>query len=212
MKATTRTETVPANDTENENETPPETTAATAGAHTAADAGAADESDGADDAKQTPAGEEPVGAGPGEEAARPGSTGTAAGVAGVVSGGLGLVALVGGWPSRVLAERETLDGQLHLTQGSAPGAQIDGLYGNAWHMTALVNGGFALLAVLAGVGALLALRTSASRAAAGAVPRPTWMRVAAWGGVVLGILGLVISAGLYFDLFAPMPTPPVAQG
>jgi hypothetical protein len=147
-----------------------------------------------------------------ELTARSGSAGTGAGVAGVVSAGLGLVALTGGWPGQVLADREKLDGQLNLPQGSTVAAQIDGLYGNAWHMTALVNGGFALLALLVGAGALLALRPSASSAAAGVEPRPVWMRVIAWSGVTLGVLGLLISAGMYFDLFASMPTAPAGQG
>ncbi|MFJ2741448.1 hypothetical protein ACIO3O_17490 [Streptomyces sp. NPDC087440] len=139
-----------------------------------------------------------------EETPRPVSAKVGAGAAGVVSAALGLVALTGGWTSRVLAERETLVSQLKLSQASAASDQIKGLYGNAWHTTALVNGGFALLALLVGVGALVALRPAGPDAA----PRPAWMRAVSWAGVVLGLIGLVISAGMYFDLFASMPTPP----
>ncbi|MFF0741852.1 hypothetical protein ACFYVL_15760 [Streptomyces sp. NPDC004111] len=142
------------------------------------------------------------------------SAGVGSGAGAIVSAGLGLVALTGGWTGRVLAERETLVGQLTLSKSSDPAAQIDGLYGNAWHTTALVNGGFALLALLVGAGVLLALRSGARPAPAtgpaAAAARPVWIRAVAWGGVILGIIGLLISAGMYFDLFAAMPTPPSA--
>lgn len=144
------------------------------------------------------------------------SAGVGSGAGAIVAAGLGLVALTGGWTSRVLAERETLISQLTLSKSSDPAAQIDGLYGNGWHTTALVNGGFALLAVLVGVGVLVALSvgasSTASASASGSVvaARPVWIRAVAWGGVILGIIGLLISAGMYFDLFAAMPTPPSA--
>ncbi|CAM5519400.1 hypothetical protein GCM10010329_54600 [Streptomyces spiroverticillatus] len=140
-----------------------------------------------------------------EVKARPASAGVGAGAAGIVSAGLGLVALVGGWPSRVLAERETLVSQLNLSKSSAASAQIEGLYGNGWHMTALVNGGFALVALLVGVVVLAALRPTGPDAA----PR-LWIRAVAWAGVILGLIGLLISTGMYLDLFAPMPVPPAA--
>ncbi|MFD3512108.1 hypothetical protein [Streptomyces sp. NPDC058657] len=76
------------------------------------------------------------------------SAGVGAGAGAVVSAGLGLVALTGGWIGPVLGDREKLVSQLTLSQSSSPTAQIDGLYGNVWHMTALVNGGFALLALV----------------------------------------------------------------
>jgi hypothetical protein len=140
------------------------------------------------------------------------SAGVGSGAGAIVAAGLGLVALTGGWTGRVLAERETLVGQLTMSKASAPAAQIEGLYGNGWHTTALVNGGFALLAVLVGVGVLVALSAGASSTATGSAvaARPVWIRAVAWGGVILGIIGLLISAGMYFDLFAAMPTPPSA--
>ncbi|MFI5805344.1 hypothetical protein [Streptomyces sp. NPDC051561] len=134
------------------------------------------------------------------------SAGVGSGAGAIVSAGLGLVALTGGWTGRVLAERETLVGQLSLSKASDPAAQIDGLYGNAWHTTALVNGGFALLALLVGVGVLLAVRSTSPAAA----PRPVWIKAVAWGGVALAVIGLLISAGMYFDLFAAMPSAPAA--
>jgi hypothetical protein len=154
----------------------------------------------------TEATEDPEIEGEDVEEPRPVSTGVGAGAGAVVSAALGLAALAGTWPSRVLAERETLVSQLGLSKASAPSAQIEGLYGNGWHMTALVNGGFALLALLVGVGVLVALRPAGPDAA----PKPVWMRAVAWGGVVLGLIGLLISAGMYLDLFASLPAPPSA--
>ncbi|MFI0981796.1 hypothetical protein ACH4SP_32890 [Streptomyces sp. NPDC021093] len=143
-----------------------------------------------------------------EEPVRPVSA--AAPAAAIVSAGLALSAITGTWTGTILGEREKLDNQLHLTQASDINAQLDGLYGNVWHMTALVNGSFALLALLVGVGALIALRPATSSAGAAVAARPVWMRALAWGGVILAILGLLVSAGMYLDLFAAMPTPPAA--
>ncbi|MCX5204034.1 hypothetical protein OG897_21600 [Streptomyces sp. NBC_00237] len=163
-------------------------------------------------AEATEATEVPEGEVEDVEEPRPASAGVGAGAGAVVSAALGLAALAGTWPSRVLAERETLVGQLGLSKASAPSAQIEGLYGNGWHMTALVNGGFALLALLVGVGVLVALRAAGSGADvdAGVAVRPVWMRAVAWGGVILGLIGLLVSTGMYFDLFASLPTPPAA--
>lgn len=43
-------------------------------------------------------------------------------------------------------------------------------------------------------------------------PRATWVRAVAWGGLALGVLGILISAGMYFDLFASMPSIPKGPG
>ncbi|MFJ5044809.1 hypothetical protein [Streptomyces sp. NPDC088719] len=128
--------------------------------------------------------------------------GVGAGAAAVVSAALGIVALTGAWTGRVAAERETLIGQIQTSGGGSPAQQISEIYGDAWHTTALVNGVFAVLALLVGVFVLV-------RPAFGAPserPQPTWVRAVALAGVALGAIGVLISAGMYFDLFMTLPT------
>ncbi|MEV6547866.1 hypothetical protein AB0M57_04045 [Streptomyces sp. NPDC051597] len=130
------------------------------------------------------------------------STGIGAGAAAVVSAALGLVSLTGTWTGKVLSERETLLGQIKTAQGGSASAQIHEIYGDSWHTTAAVNGGFALLALL--VGAFVLARPAFG--APEAHPRPVWVRAVALGGLVLGAIGLLLSVGMYLDLFATLPS------
>ncbi|KWT60431.1 hypothetical protein ADL21_18775 [Streptomyces albus subsp. albus] len=122
----------------------------------------------------------------------------ASGAGAVAAAGLGLASLTGTWMGTVLAERQTLLGQIKLQTGKATD-QIGTVYGAPWHTHALVNGLFALLAVV--VAGLVLTRT-----------RPAWVRAVAWGGIALGVLGIIVSAGMYFDLFASLPTLPKSGG
>ncbi|MFD6345870.1 hypothetical protein ACFWF9_14245, partial [Streptomyces roseolus] len=125
--------------------------------------------------------------------AGPEGTGVGAAAAAVVSAALSVVALTGTWTGRVVAERETLVGQIKTSGTGTPAQQISEIYGDAWHSTALVNGVFALLAVIVAVLVLTLPR------------RPLWVRATAVAGAVLGGLGLLLSAGTYFDLFLSLP-------
>ncbi|MYX16706.1 hypothetical protein GTY67_25475 [Streptomyces sp. SID8374] len=127
--------------------------------------------------------------------------GVGAGATAVVSAALGIVALTGAWSGRVAAERETLMGQIQTAGGSSAAQQISEIYGDAWHTTALVNGLFAVLALLVGVFVLVrpAFGAPATR------PQPAWIRAVALAGVALGTLGVLISVGMYFDLFLSLP-------
>ncbi|WP_409374877.1 hypothetical protein [Streptomyces griseolus] len=122
----------------------------------------------------------------------------------MVAAGLGVVSLSGAWTGRVAAERETLIGQIKSSSGGSGSAtqQISEIYGNAWHTTALVNGLFALLALLVGVFVLV----RPAFGAPAAHPRPGWIRAVARAGIALGILGVLISVVMYFDLALPLPT------
>ncbi|MGI5403089.1 hypothetical protein ACQEVG_27305 [Streptomyces sp. CA-135486] len=122
------------------------------------------------------------------------SSGLGSAAAGVVAAGLGVVALSGSWVGRVAAERQTLIGQIKTSQGGTPAQQISAVYGDAWHTTALVNGVFALLALIVGA-TVLALPQKAG-----------WVRACAVAGVVLGALGMIVSAGMYFDFFLALPS------
>ncbi|MBK3595679.1 MULTISPECIES: hypothetical protein [Streptomyces] len=139
---------------------------------------------------------------PYDEAEAAASTGAGAGAAAVVSAGLGVVSLSGAWTGRVAAERETLIGQIQTSSGGSAAQQISEIYGDAWHTTALVNGLFALLALLVGVFVLLrpAFGTPSAH------PQPGWIRSVARAGIALGTLGVLISLGMYFDLFLSMPS------
>ncbi|MFG2870110.1 hypothetical protein [Streptomyces sp. NPDC048338] len=121
------------------------------------------------------------------------AAGVGAGAAAVVSAALGLAALTGTWMGKVASERETLIGQIKA-QGGTPAQQISEIYGDAWHTTALVNGVFAVLALITAVVVLTRPE------------RPAWVRAVAVAGAVLGGIGLFLSAGMYFDLFLSLPT------
>ncbi|WP_406062466.1 hypothetical protein [Streptomyces sp. NBC_01077] len=124
----------------------------------------------------------------------PASAGIGGAAAAVVSAALGAVALTGTWTGKVVSERETLIGQISTSGSGTPAQQISEIYGDAWHSTALVNGVFALVALFVAVLVLI-------------LPgRPAWVRAVAVAGAVLGGLGLLLSAGTYFDLFLSLPT------
>ncbi|HEY9440308.1 MAG TPA: hypothetical protein VIS29_17030 [Streptomyces sp.] len=145
---------------------------------------------------------------PYDEAEAAASAGVGAGATAVVAAGLGIVSLSGAWTGRVAAERETLLGQIKTSGGGSAAQQISEIYADAWHTTAFVNGLFALLALLAGVFVLV-------RPAFGAPaphPQPGWIRAVARAGIALGVLGVLISVGMYFDLFVSLPDAPAATG
>ncbi|MEV3988888.1 hypothetical protein AB0J57_08250 [Streptomyces sp. NPDC049837] len=122
------------------------------------------------------------------------ATGLAAAAAAVVATALGIASLTGTWMGRVASERETLMGQIATAQGGSPTQQIAEIYGDAWHTTALVNGLFAVVALITGL--IVLTRPQ----------RPLWIRAMALAGAVLGGLGLILSAGMYADLFLALPT------
>ncbi|MCX5145228.1 hypothetical protein OHB36_00310 [Streptomyces sp. NBC_00320] len=128
------------------------------------------------------------------------SDGVGAAASAVVAAGLGLVALSGSWVSRVIAERQTLVGQIESVNAATTEAKIQALYGDAWHMTALVNGVLSTLALLLAVFVL-------ARPAFGAPGRtlPTWVRAVSWAAVALGALGVLLFGLMYFDILAPLP-------
>ncbi|UQX03128.1 hypothetical protein [Streptomyces sp. RerS4] len=123
------------------------------------------------------------------------------GAAAIVAAGLGLVALSGTWVSRVIAERQTLIGQIESVSATTAKEKIAALYGDAWHMTALVNGVVATVALLIAAFVL-------ARPAFGAPGRvlPTWVRAVSWAGVALGLIGVLLFGFMYFDLLVPLPT------
>ncbi|WP_330173460.1 hypothetical protein OG875_07640 [Streptomyces sp. NBC_01498] len=124
--------------------------------------------------------------------------GLAAASAALISVLLSVISLIGTWSGKVVSERETLQGQIELGQTGTAEQQISEIYGDAWHAVALTNGVFAALALAAG---LLAF---------GFPQRTSWVRPFAVAGLVLAFLGLLVSLGMYFDLFLSLPEPPDA--
>ncbi|MFJ6637105.1 hypothetical protein ACIQMR_38260 [Streptomyces sp. NPDC091376] len=132
----------------------------------------------------------------GEEPSTARPVGIAVGAAAVVAAALGLVSLSGTWLSTVLSERQRLIGQINHSGGPPP-EQIKHIYGASWHTFAVVNGAFALTALLMAGLVLVTAR--------GGSP---WIRAVAWGALGLGVLGLLIACGMWFDVFVDLPTVP----
>ncbi|HEV7629055.1 MAG TPA: hypothetical protein VGO89_21405 [Streptomyces sp.] len=133
--------------------------------------------------------------------------GLGSGAAAVVSAGLGLASLTGTSLSEMLRERKQMIAQIEASSqqqggGASPSDQITAAFSAPWHATALFNGVFALLAVVVG-GVLFA------RVAKQADSR-SWVKSVALGGVILGVLGLLVAGGMYFDILAGPPTAPEA--
>ena len=122
----------------------------------------------------------------------------------VVGAGLGLASLTGTWLSDLMSSRQELIGQIH-GQAATPAEQVAAIYGTPWHTTALFNGFFALAAILVAGGALVVPTLSKDGGES-----PTWVRAVAVGGLVLGTIGLVIAALMWFDVFTELPAVPAA--
>ncbi|MQA10569.1 MAG: hypothetical protein GEU98_18845 [Pseudonocardiaceae bacterium] len=135
----------------------------------------------------------------GADTAKDSAGGFVGGAAAVISAGLGLSSLTGTSVGEMLRSREELIGQIEAGTGGG-GDQIEAFYGAPWNATALVNGIFALIAVVIG-GVLLAVL----------IPRANstpWVKAVALSGVVLGVIGLLLAGGMHFDLFANPPELP----
>ncbi|WP_330282188.1 hypothetical protein [Streptomyces sp. NBC_00588] len=130
-------------------------------------------------------------------------SGVGQGAGAVVSAALGIVSLTGSWVGTVASARESLIGQLHAqsSQNASVSKLLDEGYGNAWHATALWGGVFALLALVIGVVVL-------ARPAFGAPGRPqaVWIKSVAWGGVALGVIGLLLAVLKYTDVLLGLPS------
>ncbi|WP_199431345.1 hypothetical protein [Qaidamihabitans albus] len=129
----------------------------------------------------------------------PPARGFLAGGAAIVSAGLGLSSLTGTALGDMLHSRMEIIGQIEASTG-AGGDQVEAFYGAPWHTAALINGAFALVAVLIG-GVLLAAHARRPDTA-------PWAKAVALGGVLLGAIGLLVAGGMYLDIFASAPELP----
>ncbi|MEU6374609.1 hypothetical protein [Streptomyces sp. NPDC046909] len=130
-----------------------------------------------------------------------GPSGVGQGAGAVVSAALGLVSLTGGWIGSVAAARETLVGQLETASTATVAKQVKEIYGDAWQTSALWAGFFALAALIVGVFVL-------ARPAFGAPGKPqaVWIKSVAWGGVALGVIGLLLAVLKYTDILLGLPS------
>jgi hypothetical protein len=138
------------------------------------------------------------------EAGSDAGSGVLAGAAAVAAAGLGLVSLSGSWLGNVLAQRQTLIGQLTTANANAD-VIIKQRYTEPWHRTAFVSMGFAVAAI-AVAAATLFLGHFVAR-----VQAPVWVRALAWGALAIGVVGLGVSAAMYFDVFAGTITVPAGS-
>lgn len=138
-----------------------------------------------------------------EPAAPSATSAIVTGAAAVAGAALALSSLTGTWLSNVVSQRQGLIGQIKTSSGTAK-QQIAAGYGTPWHAIALVNGIFAVVALIVCGGVLL---HPASRARAA---RGHWSQALAWGGVVLAFVGLLIAGAMWFDVFADLPTVPAS--
>ena len=134
-------------------------------------------------------------------AAEGSASGVLFGAAAVAAAGLGLASLTGTWLSTVMSARQQLIGQIKSQSGSATNP-IAAIYGDPWHTTALVNGGFALIAVVVAAAVLLWHKPVPGRRDA------AWVKAVAWGAVALGVIGLLIAGTVELNLFTSLPSVP----
>ncbi|MCF1595632.1 hypothetical protein [Streptomyces muensis] len=137
------------------------------------------------------------------EATEAAPSGVGQGAGAVVSAALGLVSLSGGWLGTVASARQSLVAQLESSTSSSQNVSklLETGYGDAWNATALWAGAFALAALLVGVVVL-------ARPAFGAPgkPQPAWIKSVAWGGVSLGVIGLLLAVLKYTDVLLGLPS------
>ncbi|MGW5391361.1 hypothetical protein [Streptomyces koyangensis] len=135
-----------------------------------------------------------------EDTATAAPTGIAAGAAAIVSVVLGVVSLTGGWLGTIASARASLIGQLETSQGAGVADQVQAIYGDSWEAAALVGGAFAAAGLLVGIGVVLRVAYWPARTG------PVWVRSAAWAGVAVGLVGLLLALSKYTGLLLGVPS------
>ncbi|MFJ3746568.1 hypothetical protein ACIPV8_21200 [Streptomyces albidoflavus] len=135
-----------------------------------------------------------------EDTATAAPTGIAAGAAAIVSVVLGVVSLTGGWLGTIASARASLIGQLETSQGAGVADQVQAIYGDSWEAAALVGGAFAAVGLLVGIGVVLRVAYWPARTG------PVWVRSAAWAGVAVGLVGLLLALSKYTGLLLGVPS------
>ncbi|WP_340376063.1 hypothetical protein U5640_13565 [Streptomyces sp. SS7] len=126
--------------------------------------------------------------------------GVGQGAGAVVAAVLGFVSLSGSWIGTIAGARQTLVGQLQTSSTAGVAKQVQVLYSDAWHATALWAGLFALAALVVGVVVL------ARPAFGNPGPQAPWIKSVSWAGVVLGVIGLLLAVLKYTDALLGLPS------
>ena len=156
------------------------------------------EADGRDEREDEAVDEEAVA--DADEADAAGRTGMAAGAAAIVSVVLGVVSLTGGWLGTIASARASLIGQLETSQGAGVADQVQAIYGDSWQAAALVGGAFAAAGLLVGIGVVLRVAYWPARTG------PVWVRSAAWAGVAVGLIGVLLALSKDTGLLLGVPS------
>jgi hypothetical protein len=122
------------------------------------------------------------------------SKGILGGAAAITAAALGLVSISGTWFSTIILTQTQFNASLNAT-GKSTATQLAEGYTGPWHQMAEHNGVFAAVALLVGAAVLFAAQFLSVRVT------PNWIKAVAWVAIVLGLIGLLISAGMYFDWF-----------
>ncbi|MGJ5833769.1 hypothetical protein [Streptomyces ossamyceticus] len=126
--------------------------------------------------------------------------GVGQGAAGIVAVVLGLVSLTGSWVGTVAQARNLMFGQLETARNADVATMLQQYYGDSWNANALVSGIFALIAMLVGVAVLVRPEFGDPDQ----VQAP-WIKSAAWAGVSVGFIGLVLAVLKYSDILLGLP-------
>ncbi|MHA6760240.1 hypothetical protein [Streptacidiphilus sp. PAMC 29251] len=122
------------------------------------------------------------------------SKGILGGAAAISAAALGLVSISGTWFSTIILTQTQFNASLNAT-GKTTATQLAEGYTGPWHTMAWHNGIFAAVAVLVGAAVLFAAQFLSVRIT------PNWIKAVAIAAIVLGFVGLLVSAGMYFDWF-----------
>ncbi|MFC1413455.1 hypothetical protein ACEZCY_30435 [Streptacidiphilus sp. N1-12] len=123
------------------------------------------------------------------------SKGILGGAAAISAAALGLVSISGTWFSTIILTQTQFNASLNAS-GKSTATQLAEGYTGPWHTMAWHNGIFAAVAILVGAAVLFGAQFLAVRVT------PNWIKAVAIAAVVLGFVGLLVSAGMYFDWFS----------
>ena len=132
------------------------------------------------------------------------SHGVLGGAFAITAAALGLASTSGTWLSNMVYQRQQLIGSI-ASSGKSSAQVISAEYATPWHKVAMLNGFFAIAAVVIGIGVLIGGYFLAAR------PMPGWARAVAWAALALGLIGLAISGVMYYDLGIHTIVPPPAS-
>jgi hypothetical protein len=131
------------------------------------------------------------------------SKGVLGGAFAIAGAGVGLIALSGSWLSTTIYQRQGLIGSI-AANGKASAVIIKDEYTTPWEHVLYINGAFAAVGLLIGIGVLFCGRFLASK------PLPNWVKAVAWGAVALGVIGLGVAGFTHYEVLNHVITVPAS--